>query len=195
MKFVNDARNLLDQLFQDWIGVDLYGINLSLINTNKEAQLYFNKALEHIKRGENNDASQSIAIAYKIGYDNLFFLNNDIVERDPISLESRWNQSLHVRVENILRERSQSSRMFRLPDYIHEAIETISEPLGLTQFGVELNTAVQFLNLLPSMIRSLGSSSNWWLSGNEHAYTKEEVEYLFDQALLILYRIRSTLMI
>jgi hypothetical protein len=194
VRYVNDARDFLDELLQKWIGVDLYGINLSLINTDKEAQLYFDKALEHVNKGEYKDASQSTSIAYRIGYDNLLFLNNDIVERDRISVQSRWNQSLHIRVENTLKKGNQSPREVRLPNYIHEAIKTISEPLGLTQFGVELNTAVQFLNLLPKITRAV-ESSTWISYGEDRSYSKEEAEYLFDQALLILYRIRSTLMI
>jgi hypothetical protein len=189
IRYVNDARDFLDELLQKWIGVDLYGINLSLINTDKMAQPFFDESLEHMKKGKYKDASQSIAIAYRIGYDNLLFLNNDMVKRDRISVQSRWDQSLHIRVKNTLKKGGQGSR-----DYIHQAIETISEPLGLTQFGVELNTAVQFLNLLPKMRRAVESSIFFPL-GEERSFTKEEAEYLFDQALLILYRIRSTLMI
>lgn len=185
IRYVNDARNLLDALLQEWIGVDLYGINLSLINTDTEAQIFFDEAIEHIKSGEYNDASSCIGKGYRIGYENLLFLNNDLVQRDPIAVKSRQNQFLHLRVEKVLKGQKNN---------LNEAIEIISEPLGLTQFGVELNTAVQFLNLLPKLRRAVASPI-WILHGEIRSFKKEEAEYLFDQALLILYRIRSILMI
>jgi hypothetical protein len=111
--------------------------------------------LNYFEIGKYSEAAREIAKAYSTGYANLLFTNNDLVERDWDSIRNRHKRSLRKQVEEIY-----SRSGFDLKDsYAKKALELIFRHLDLTQFGIEMNIAIHFFNLLPTVERPVDSQA------------------------------------
>jgi hypothetical protein len=175
------SKNFLEFFSSKYLNVEFERLNLSILNTDSEAQKFFDKALKYFDTEEYGQAAREIAEAYNVGYANLLFTNNDLVDRDWDSIRNRHRRSLKKQVEEIY-----SRSGFDLKDsYAKKALELIIQHLDLTQFGIEMNIAIHFFNLLPTVKRPV-DSTKWVYAGDDREYSRDEIEFLFDQSLLIL---------
>jgi hypothetical protein len=189
-EYVYNAKSILEELSSQYLGVNLDRINLSLLNTDLDAQKYFDEALEHSTKGDYDDAARSIAKAYKIAYSNLLKSICISQETSNYYLKSQRRQPLKQKIEKILSSASLDS--FLRDSYLEKAISALIEPIGLIQFGIDLDIAVRFYNLLPGVVQP-ADSTDWVHYGSHENYLLEDIEFLFDQSLHILHRMRINL--
>jgi hypothetical protein len=185
--FTRDAKEFFNELSIRYLGVTTDKLNLSILNSDLEAQKHFDEAIKYFEEENYGKSAREISIAYNTGYDNLLYRNNDLIQRGFKETRDRRIQYLEGQISDIFWQDSANSTS--RDSVLGKAIFAIIKPLGITQFGVDLNTAIRFFNLLPGVFRSLGGTT-WFDTGQERSYKKEEVEFIFDQSILILHRIR-----
>jgi hypothetical protein len=146
-EYVHNAKSILDKLSSQFLKVSFNKVNLSLLNNDLGAQEYFDEALKCLEEEKYFKSARAISIAYKIGYENLVQIGSNRVQ-------NHWNLSLESQISEIFREDNSSVR----DSSLGKAIFALTRPLGVMQFGVDLNTAMNFFNLLPGVMQALGGT-------------------------------------
>lgn len=183
--WVAEVASYLDEISNLTFGMNTDSITISIMVKDDEARENFNQAQQKLSVGDFDEAAELTAKGYSAGTFNAVYMSYDFSKRDQATVIKRSQISFSSIVLGNMSSIHGSD--FNADREVRKALERLVEQLSPTQFGISLSKSSKFLALLPGVDRAPGSA-RWYSIGKPKSYTREEVQFLLDTAIEIVYR-------